>query len=1520
MHLKLTFVRSDGSSDDIAVTTDASASIEEVARAIADRDPSGDDVPAGRRLTLRRLTPEGETGVPEWVPLPPGARIGEDWLASGAHIALADAEATVPAASAAAVEVLSGRLRGERWVLRVGTSIVGRDRHCDVVLADPYVSGRHIRVEVSDEIEVVDLGSANGLEVDGELVSRASFPDRGTVTVGDTALRIVLLPRPAGVTAEASRRAGGPVPFNRSPRVEPRYTGESFTMPAPPVQREPNPLPWLAMAAPVLLGIVLAALMSRPILLLFALMSPIMLLGNVLMHRARDRRTLARSIGRFEERLAALSRDVEAACARERETRLTEAPSADEVVHAVTSRGPLLWTRRPEHWSFLNVRLGVGAMPTRSGFDVPGRGELIPELQERVDALVARHRFVPEVPVVDNLHDAGAIGIAGRGELAVPVVAGLAAQLVGLHSPAELCVAAIVTPWWAEALEWLKWVPHSSSPQSPLGGRPHLADTPASASALLASIEDVVAGRLAHREPERRGALRRDGAAAMRGADIGESPDEAISSGTRSPIPAVVLFVSQDAPADRARLVRLSEIGPDAGVYPIWVGEDVEGLPAACRTVVEIATPGAGAVSFVRLGERVEPVRLERIDRAAAAALGRSMAPVADAGAVAEDASDLPRTVAQSELMGRRMHETAEAVIDRWRENDSIADRSGSGPRASRRPGRLRALVGVAGGEAMHLDLRAEGPHALVGGTTGAGKSEFLQAWVLGMAAEYAPDRVTFLFVDYKGGSAFADCVRLPHCVGLVTDLRPALVRRALTSLRAELRHREELLGRRKAKDLLELERRGDAEAPPALVLVIDEFAALAKEVPEFVDGVLDIAQRGRSLGLHLIMATQRPAGVIRDSIRANTNLRVALRVADEADSRDVVGVPDAAHFDPGIPGRAMAKTGPGRLRRFQAAYAGGWTQPGARGADVAIAALRFGQRLEWHSRAASHQENLGELGPNDQQRLVASIARAAESLALPLPRRPWLDELPPIVDLTDLLTSDDAVIPLGLADEPGRQRRSVVAFRPDGDGHIAFFGTGGSGKSLALRSLALATAVTSDGGPVHVYGLDFAGGGLRMLQGLPHVGAVIPAEDGERLERLLHRIRSELTDRARRYSAASAADIVEYRRRTGRPAEPRILLLIDGFPAFRDDWESALGRAACYDVIKDVFTGGRQLGIHIALTADRPGSVPGSASANVQCRVVLRLADESGYGLAGAPKDLIGDESPPGRGIVGGLEVQLGVLGAHGTRSTASDQAERLEALVRMRGAEMPVAPAIESLPELVRPEAVPARVGDCAVLGIGDATLGPIGFEPAGLLLLAGPPGSGRSNALAWLVESVRRLGDGRSFAYLGNDRSALSTSPILQHSARRIEEVVALARRLAERLADESAERVVIIVEGIAEFVQTPAEQPLVELARQARRGGHLLIAENETAGWAGSWPVLAEIKNARRGLVLQPGPSDGELLLRTTFPRTARPAFPPGRGMWVERGIAMRVQLPHIPESTGIYPHIGEDAAPRRAGSR
>ena len=265
------------------------------------------------------------------------------------------------------------------------------------------------------------------------------------------------------------------------------------------------------------------------------------------------------------------------------------------------------------------------------------------------------------------------------------------------------------------------------------------------------------------------------------------------------------------------------------------------------------------------------------------------------------------------------------------------------------------------------------------------------------MAAAHSPQRVTFLLVDYKGGSAFRDCVKLPHTVGLVTDLSPHLVRRALASLAAELHHREHLLARHKAKDLVELERRGEVDAPPSLIIVVDEFAALVQEVPEFVDGVVNVAQRGRSLGLHLILATQRPAGVIKDNLRANTNLRMALRMADENDSDDVLGSKEAAFFDPALPGRAVSKTGPGRLVPFQTGYAGGWTSDVPPPPDMKVETLTFGSGIEWEptrddgTSGAEGADDAADLGPTDIQRLVATpragrqgrpAAQAAQAVA----------------------------------------------------------------------------------------------------------------------------------------------------------------------------------------------------------------------------------------------------------------------------------------------------------------------------------------------------------------------------------------------------------------------------------------------------------------------------------------------------------------------------------------------------------
>ncbi|MBB5639485.1 S-DNA-T family DNA segregation ATPase FtsK/SpoIIIE [Cryobacterium roopkundense] len=1493
--MKVTFARPDGRNDDIVVTTDAAASIADVAGAIARVDPRSQLAPgaAEQPLTLRTVTPGGT----DWLLLPPDALIGEDWVGSGASVALADSATYYlsqdhgAAATLAVIDVLSGPDAGARIALGSGTTIVGRGAECDVVLSDKLVSKRHVRLEVAAGVDLVDLGSANGVVVDGGLVSKLRIEHTETVQIGDSRLRVTVV---GTVAATGDDHRDGPIYFNRSPRVETRYAGQEFAAPEVPTEKDDQPFPWLAMVAPVVLGVSMWVIFDRPAALLFVLMSPMMLIGNFFMNRSKDKRHLKRAIGRFDVRLAALSAQLLSERTLEQSARLGESPSTADALAESLARGPLMWTRRPEHWSFLNVRLGVGTMRSRNTIDASLRGELLPEFQERLDAVMTEHATVEQVPLIDNLFDAGALGVAGGADACVGTVNSLLVQLTALHSPAELAVASLVTPRWSRELEWLKWLPHTSSPQSPLAGG-HLADSASSAASVLAALEEVITQRQKSKKSARRGAMDQERAALERGEEVGSGKT---GEGTQSPIPAIIVVISDDVDVDRARLVQLAENGADAGVYPIWVARNVAALPAVCRTSVAVDEhTGLATVSFVRLGEAIADVALESVDSATALHFARRQAPVIDAGALIADSSDLPRSVSMVTLLGHDLVDTHEAAIDRWRQNASIHDRTPGALQRSKRAGTLRAIVGSTGVHAMHLDLRTQGPHALVGGTTGAGKSEFLQAWVLGMAAEYSPDRVSFLFVDYKGGSAFADCVSLPHCVGLVTDLSPHLVRRALTSLRAELRHREHLLNHKKAKDLIELEKRGDPDSPPALVLVIDEFAALVSEVPEFVDGVVDIAQRGRSLGIHLIMATQRPAGVIKDNLRANTNLRVALRMADESDSNDVVGVKDAAHFDPGLPGRGIAKTGPGRLLQFQSGYAGGWTSREPEIAEIGIAELRFGGETAWEPPADPRAGQERELGQTDQQKLVEALVGAARSARIPAPRRPWLDELPLLADLDQILQGTDAALALGLADAPTEQQQRPVCFLPDIDGHLGIYGTGGSGKSVALRTLAIAAGNTSRGGPVAVYGLDFAAGSLRMLEPLPHVGSIITGDDTERIIRLFRLLKAELESRGNRFAEANASTIAEYRTLANRPSEPRILLLIDGFGAFREEWEVASGRSNWYDVFRSILSDGRQLGIHVVFTADRSGSLPSSVRSSVQRRVVLRLADDTGYNLLDVPGDILNAKSAPGRAIVDGLETQVAIWGGS---AVAAEQAAAVRVLASTLEAQgVQSALPIGTLSRDYCADVLPDRVKTWPVLGLSDETLAPVGFEPRGTLLVSGPPASGRSTTLRAITHSLRRFDSGMVQYYIGNARSGLAGLPAWAGAATTIAEAVDLAKELTQAVtAETSGARIAIVVENLADFLQTPADAVIVELIKQVKRSDHFLVADGETASWNSSWPLFVEMKNSRRGLLLQPDTIEGDIILKTPLPRLNRAEFPSGRGMMVAGGRAVRVQLPFV----------------------
>lgn len=1455
MKVKFTLQRPAGPVDLIA-TVDSATTIGQLAGHLAAADPTAAQKTADG-LTLGLVTTTNVAIDPHQLVADSGLRSGATVSLSRSGGAFLDPQRT----AAAVVQVLAGPDAGREYEVRSGSSIVGRERGCEVRLADPMVSRRHARINVSTVIEIIDLGSANGVLIDGVAMPRAILRSADTVELGDSRLSVRML-HGAG---QPHRSATG---FVRSPRLDPVGRARQLEAPEPPERPAGQRLPLIPLLAPLLLGGLLYLITRSLTAIVFVSLSPVLILGNLVESRLSGRAAYQQAVREFWTDVDALVRDATEAAAAEAAERLGEHPSTEACIEAVRTAAPLLWTRRPGERGFGEVRLGLARQPARTVIELPSVRRGTRALNEELAARLQPFATVEAVPVVAVLADS-ALGIAGPDQLAGPVARAVVLQLAALHSPAELVLAAIVSTSSVADWDWLKWLPHTTSASSPLPER-QLATGPTAATALVSSLEELLGQRAA--------------------------------AGTGPAGPAVLLVVGDDAPVEHSRLVGLAEHGPAHGIYLIWLAAEMSRLPAACRTYLDVHSDGlTGAVGNVGTGSVAAPVSLELCRADTAMQVSRLLAPVVDIGARIDDASDLPRSVSLLAVNGPELASAPEAVLERWTENRSILTGPWAPASPSRGSGSLRAVIGQSASQVHALDLRRDGPHALVGGTTGSGKSELLQSWILALASAHSPQRLTFLLVDYKGGSAFSDCVDLPHTVGLVTDLTPRLVRRALTSLSAELRHREHLLASHAAKDLMALERLGVVEAPPSLVIVVDEFAALVKDVPEFVDGVVNVAQRGRSLGLHLILATQRPAGVIKDNLRANTNLRLALRMADEADSLDVLGSTEAAYFDPALPGRAVSKTGPGRLVPFQTGYAGGWSSDLPPAPDILVEELGFGAGTIWQPPEPVELAPV-DPGATDIRRVVATVIAANTIAEIPLPRKPWLPELRPVYDLADREAvpsrRTDAELVFGVRDDPDRQCQPTVAFYPDREGNLAVYGTGGAGKSTLLRTIAIAAGFTIHSGPSHVYGLDFGARGLAMLEDLPHVGSIIGSAEHARITRLLGWLRGIIDERALRYSRVNAASITEYRRQAARPDEPRLLLLVDGVTAFRQAYDVP-GRSRWLDMFTSIAADGRPVGIHVIVSADQRAGLWPALAAAVQSRIVLRLPTAEDYSTLGVPSDVLTAASPPGRGLVGPIELQVAVLG--GIPDSVGQAAAVRAFGEAMRKAGTSIAPPIGSLSDSVPLNELPASVDGQPVLGIASRSLAPFGVEPRGSFVISGPPSSGRTTAMRTLALALQRWDPEIELHYFGTKRSELVTGvrwQVMSFGDDSGPAATDLADRIARRSVD--APRIAVFIESPAEFANGPADAALQSLCKACLTEDQFLVVEGETSTLTGSYGLLGLVKTSRAGLALQPDQGDGQAVYRTDFPRIDRSEFPPGRALLVKLGRTEVVQTALVPD--------------------
>ena len=1320
------------------------------------------------------------------------------------------------------LHVVAGPDAGVVAALPPGVTTIGRSAEAGLRLRDPELSRVHAQIDVRpDGVWVADLGSTNGTLVGGRpsIGSALQLAAGGTISLGRSTLEVR-----SPNDAPATRRPDGVghLLVNRTPSFRPPVATPEIRYPTPPgAGARRLRLPWPAMFLPLLICVPMALIWRQATFLLFAATTPLLLLGQYAADRRSGRREHLAEQAAYELDVRAADDAVRSALAGELVRWEADAP--DLAALRLVARGPTgeLWRRRPGGTGFLRTRLGRGQRPSDVVVRRPAG-----EADRRRGVGAADGREIvhhPDAPVLVDLGSVRGLGIAGPRRTGLPLVRSIVGQLAVGCSPHELRIE-VLAPDAARRgdWDWAALLPHAGrdpSPPMPGDGRSRAGE--------------------AH---------------------------------------TIVVVDGGGSVRERAAMTQL--LSREDHVV-VWLEDDPGMLPLACGAAVICADDGSNLATYRREDADAVTVRLDLPGTPWAHDVARSLAPLRDAGPGAEER--LPVVVSFVELMRRRGLDVTDprAIDAHWS--------------ASRRTGRTTATIGVGRSGPCTLDLALDGPHALVGGTTGSGKSELLRTFVFGLAVEHPPEAVSFVLVDYKGGAAFRGCERLPHVAGLVTDLDNGLAARALTSLRAELRRRERLLAAAGVADLAQYAAASRADPAsglgadadeasrpplPRLVIVVDEFRVLAEELPDFVSGLVRIATVGRSLGVHLVLATQRPAGVVSAEIRANANLRIALRVRERADSDDIVDSPLASALPVHRPGRAILRSGGGELVEIQVARLSDVVAVDEAPTVVALTTTQGPAAVAAEERTAPRR--------TEAEVVATAVREAARARGATPTAAPWLPPLPAHVPRSELGDDDGPGLVFGLADDPDDQRRILA--RWTWRGQLAIAGGPRSGRSTCLRSLVAAALHRTP--ETHVYAVAPAAT-LRDIARWPHVGGVVAMDDVERVDRLFRRLAVELDAPGRR----------------GHHAEPRaerthdVVLAVDG-------WEDASGAWATYrhgrlvDALLDVMRRGGPAGVHVVVTGER-ALLTGQPAALLTERLLLRFADPLTATLAGVPASRVPADQPPGRGLwlteAGTvLDVQV----------AAPD--ERVDETTKAVPGFTRPWPVPELPVSLTRGELLADHAGDqvgdgdTLLLGVAaDASsavsdaprLTPAGPEvrPGTVASVLGPPGSGRSTALATLAAAARAAGR-RAILVRGGgrgDRRPAVAPGVVVIDPLRVDATTCLAA------AVESAPRPVILVDDAGEV-----DDALGLAVLDARSRASVVVATTAADVLGSYGGLLGAARKARNGVLLGAvGPADGDALGVRLGPWSGGP---PGRGWLVRRGstVALQVATPDAGSSGSV----------------
>lgn len=1158
-------------------------------------------------------------------------------------------------------------------------------------------------------------------------------------------------------------------------------------------------------------------------------------------------------------------------------------PAFERMKYLTSEISDRIWERSLTSRDFLQFRLGTGSMPasytvTLNSNDMANRE--LDELIEKSQQLEKLYKEVKDVPIVVDF-SVGPIGLIGKERVVKDEIHQIVGQLAFSHSYHDVRFVFIFDENDYEEFEWMKWLPHFVLPNRHARGFIYNETT---RDQLLTSIYEMIRER-----------------------DLMEKEENLIFT------PHIVFIVTNPTLiADHVILEYLEGDYANIGISVMFATDAKESLSDNIHTLVRYISDTEGDI-LLRNQRTVDiPFKLDEHSRKGNEDFARMLRTLHHQVGMS---NSIPTSVTFLEMMNVSQVEEL-PIYENWVSNESAKS--------------LAVPIGLKGkDDFVHLNLheKAHGPHGLLAGTTGSGKSEFLQTYILSLAVHFHPHEVAFLLIDYKGGGMAKPFKKLPHLLGTITNIESSVnfTNRALASIRSELKQRQRLFDQYEVShidDYTTLYKQQIAKEPlPHLFLISDEFAELKNEEPEFIRELVSAARIGRSLGVHLILATQKPGGIIDDQIWSNSRFKVALKVQDANDSKEILKNADAAAIT--VTGRGYLQVGNNEVYElFQSAWSGApyLTEHADGENEIALVTdLGLVPLSNVSTNEPSRKNRVMEIDA-----IVEQIAVHHEEHAIPMLKSPWLPPLAERIRREDYPSPSPELIPLAVVDEPEKQSQAPYYYRLMDDGNIGIFGAVGYGKSYTALTILLGIAEHYTPEEVHYYLLDFGNGSLLPLKQLPHVADFFTMEDTRKIEKLMNFLREEIKRRKQLLQEYEVSNIKLYNR-ISKERLPVLFIVLENFDFVKEEMQDI--EQFFNQFVRD----GQSLGIYMIFTATRISTVRQAVMNNLKTKVVHYLFDQSeAYAVLG--KTTLKPEPIPGRAIIktdeaAFAQVFLPVDGAtdfdviEGIKEQVQAMKERYKAA--MLPSPIPMLPAqltAESFKEYIKQTGKSKAIFP---IGLEEEFVQPISvnLQSQRHCLILGQAQKGKTNILKNMLRTALEYGI-EDIAVHDSIEGGLANIASGAAVMLEVKEQIAdwlttiegkLASREQQYMAMDAMERaghsfdpILLIIDDYPRFLAKLDNSLQDRISKFMKNYSHLgfsmIVAGNSSEVTKGYDALTGEIKQIRQAILLVK--KSDQTLFTLPYERKEDEVMT-GFGYYVLNGNAVKIQIPLCEIERRIY---------------